>query len=393
MNGVAGMTSREPASGPATDSGGEGSPSLRLSIIVLQWDQLHLTRACVESIRKCTDIPYELIIVDNGSEDEARSYAERSADRFIGNPNNFGFAAGMNQGLREARGEWVAFVNNDTELPAGWATSVLDAASASELPGIVCPAVTTAGNPRAVRAEPGDTVEILLPFERPPSAVVWVMRTDVARRLDGFDERFRIASGEDLDLAFKVWTNGLDILIDQRVLVEHLGHGTSDEKLEDRRELWSLNRNRFFRKWEDLSEDVPNLGRITRREFERNRAIAASVVIAMRREREAIDHYKAKVKDKQVRFTELSEKLEDRKARVHELQERFEQSERELALLQADLDERRSEVEELSASLSENVSLLDDRVWVGRVARRIWAAARWMIPPPVRHRLVRRFRR
>ena len=66
-----------------------------------------------------TDVPYELIIVDNGSEWEAASYACSAADRVIANPENRGFATGMNQGLEMAKGDYIAFCNNDIVMPPG----------------------------------------------------------------------------------------------------------------------------------------------------------------------------------------------------------------------------------------------------------------------------------
>lgn len=385
---------------------------LTLSIIVLQWDQLHLTRRCVDSIRANTDVPYELIIVDNGSEQEARSYGERLADRFIGNSSNLGFAVGMNQGLSESQGEWVAFVNNDTVLPPGWASSLLDATSTSDVPGIVCPAVTTAGNRRTVRSEPGTAVEVLLPFERPPSAIVWVMRTRIAVELGGFGEEFPIASGEDLDLAFKVWTNGLDIIFDHRVLVEHVGHGTSDAKLTNRRGLWIANRDQFLRKWQDPSTEVPRLTMTDHRNFARNRATAAAVAMSMHREVQArlsADDHKAKAADKESRIRELRRQLRGRRTQVDQLTEeldiaraevrnlssRLSGRDRKLEAMQARLEEARLEIEQLEAGVTEWpmwMILLDRRRWTGRVARKLWRATRWAIPARLRDSLKRRLR-
>ena len=96
-----------------------------LSVVVLAWDNLLYTQQFVESVRRHTDVPYELVVVDNGSAWEAANYASASADQAVLNETNRGFARGMNQGLAIARGRYVAFCNNDTLLPPDWAGHLL----------------------------------------------------------------------------------------------------------------------------------------------------------------------------------------------------------------------------------------------------------------------------
>jgi GT2 family glycosyltransferase len=249
-----------------------------LSVVVLAWDQLHYTQRCVQSVRRHTDVSYELVIVDNGSQRHAANYAARAADVAILNDDNRGFSTGMNQGLAVARGRYVAFVNNDTALPPRWASRLcshwLEAASRT---GIVVPGVTAAGNVRTVQAVPVDAVDVLAPFEAPPSAVLYLMETDTMRRLGGWGEEYAVASAEDVDLCFKVWVNGLDVIFDRRVLVHHVSKGTAGEKLDDYRTLWARNREVLLAKWTAADIDVPRLERCSPAEFERNVQTARSV--------------------------------------------------------------------------------------------------------------------
>jgi len=66
-----------------------------LSVVVLAWDNLHHTRAFVDSVRANTDVSYELIVIDNGSQPAASDYAKAVADRAVLNSENRGFAPGM----------------------------------------------------------------------------------------------------------------------------------------------------------------------------------------------------------------------------------------------------------------------------------------------------------
>jgi GT2 family glycosyltransferase len=259
----------------ARDSASPPTDSPALSVVVLAWDNLDLTRAFVDSVRANTAVSYELIIVDNGSRPDAVAYAEHAADRVVLNAENLGFARGMNQGLAAARGELVAFCNNDTVVPPDWATHLVETKRAHPNAGIVVPAITTATNPINVRSEAGTAIEVLEPFSAPPAGVVYLMRVDTANALGRWEEEYEVASGEDVDLCFKVWVNDLDIVFDERVLVEHVGHATGS-KLDDSQELWAANRRRFLAKWMGAT-DPPRLESCAPDRFERNRATARAV--------------------------------------------------------------------------------------------------------------------
>jgi len=252
-----------------------------LSVVVPVWNNLLYTQQFVDSVRRHTDVPYELIIVDNGSDWVAANYARTAADHVVLNATNLGFARGMNQGLAMARGRYVAFCNNDTVMPPGWATSLVDTARQHPDAAIVVPAVTSARNQVNVRTEPGDKIEVLSPFSAPPAAIVYVMPADVVRALGAWSEEYEIASGEDVDLCFTAWVNDLDIVYDQRVLVDHVGKGTSS-LLDDWQSLWARNRQRFLDKWTGEG-DVAYLDRADPGRFARNREIARSVAGWMER--------------------------------------------------------------------------------------------------------------
>ena len=62
----------------------------------------------------------ELLVVDNGSSDGAPDLARSRGARVIAMGRNAGFAAAVNRGIREARGEWIAVLNSDVELSPGY---------------------------------------------------------------------------------------------------------------------------------------------------------------------------------------------------------------------------------------------------------------------------------
>lgn len=252
-----------------------------LSLVVLAWNKLELTRRCVDSIRSGTHGEYELILVDNGSTDGGAEYATEAADKAVINPENLGFAAGNNSGLVVATGTYVAFINNDTVLPPRWDVSLTEILDTEPQAGMVLPAVTAAGNPVTVRTEPGETVEALLPFGEFPSGVVVVLRRSQIEALGGWNEGYERASGEDLDLAFTVWAHGLDVVLDSRVLVEHASQASMKD-VPALTELYRKNLGRFLDRW-DTGPDGPLLDTIGHEDYLRNLERARTAVAWIRR--------------------------------------------------------------------------------------------------------------
>lgn len=100
------------------------------SVVTLTLDRLSCTRKCLPGLLATDDVPWELIVVDNGSTDGTVEWLERfraEAGRrgvrveIVRNSRNAGCSTGRNQGLERARGERIVFVDNDVALRSrGW---------------------------------------------------------------------------------------------------------------------------------------------------------------------------------------------------------------------------------------------------------------------------------
>lgn len=116
------MTERPP---PIVEHGAGMDPEL--SIVVLTWNARPLLEACLAALPAAVgQIPTEIVVVDNGSEDGTRELlASRPDLTVIRNDRNRGVAPGRNQGLRAARGEFLALLDVDTVArPGAFATLV-----------------------------------------------------------------------------------------------------------------------------------------------------------------------------------------------------------------------------------------------------------------------------
>jgi len=94
----------------------EGLPEPLVSVIVVNYNGRHLLGDCFHSLTQQTYSNYEIILVDNGSKDDSTSFAKKHFPdvRIVKLSSNIGFAGGTNAGIREAKGEYLLTLNNDT---------------------------------------------------------------------------------------------------------------------------------------------------------------------------------------------------------------------------------------------------------------------------------------
>jgi GT2 family glycosyltransferase len=88
-----------------------------VSIVIVSFNSEKYLGKCISSIRSnVTDIDYEIIVVDNASEDGSVGMVKSNyADvTLIENETNFGFAQAVNQGIKESKGEFILLLNPDT---------------------------------------------------------------------------------------------------------------------------------------------------------------------------------------------------------------------------------------------------------------------------------------
>jgi len=108
----------------------ESVPGLA-SIVVVNWNGLDFIRDCIQSVRKQTYAPRELVVVDNGSTDGSREWLRANASsayRLIEFEVNTGFACGVNAGIRASSGEFIALLNHDAVAEERWLERLIDAA-------------------------------------------------------------------------------------------------------------------------------------------------------------------------------------------------------------------------------------------------------------------------
>jgi len=244
-------------------------PDSRLtSIIILAHNGLEHTEQCLQSIEAHTPERHELIIVDNastdGTLDSLRNYmATRDNVRVIANRSNRGFAAGNNQGLALARGEYVLLLNNDTIVTEGWLTRMQTVFGMHPDVGIVGPVSNYVSGPQLVHGAAYKDLEGMATFaaewarthdgqSQEATRVVGfclLMRKEVVARVGGLDERFGSGNFEDDDLCIRAFQIGFRARIALDVFIHHTGSQTFKATKIDYRQSLMRNWELFKAKW------------------------------------------------------------------------------------------------------------------------------------------------
>lgn len=89
-----------------------------ISVIIPNWNGSHLLKVSLPSIKRQSFRDFEVIIVDNGSDDDSIQYIQKNFPQFgyIKLKKNLGFSGAVNKGIKKAMGKYLFLLNNDTEL-------------------------------------------------------------------------------------------------------------------------------------------------------------------------------------------------------------------------------------------------------------------------------------
>lgn len=241
----------------------------KVSIVLVTYNNLNLTIQCVNSILRNTTWPnYQLIVVDNGSEDGTGDYLERLRQavptaKVILNPDNRGFAAANNQGLREADGDILLLLNNDTVVPDGWLDPLVRHLSDPSI-GLVGPVTNAVGNEAKIEVSYTDIQQMQdfadrytearkgRSFDISMLAMFCVaFRRGILEEVGYLDEAFGIGMFEDDDYSRRVQAAGYRTVCAEDAFIHHYGQASFRKLIAsgEYQALWDKNQAYFESKW------------------------------------------------------------------------------------------------------------------------------------------------
>ena len=211
-----------------------------VSIVIPVFNKWEFTWKCLMALSANTrDVAHEVIVIDNASSDDtAIALPLLENIQVQRNQTNLGFARASNQGAALARGKYLLFLNNDTEVQPGWLAPLV--AEVERHPEVALvgskllypDGTVQHGGVIFTYAGPEPITPLHLHCRQPAAAshqrlelravtaACMLARPEVFRALGGFDEAF-VNGGEDVDLCLKVGRAGHKIVFSPDSVVIH----------------------------------------------------------------------------------------------------------------------------------------------------------------------------
>lgn len=201
-----------------------------ISVVIPTYNRINLLMNCLTSFENL-NYPrefFEVIVVDDGSTDRSYENLKEITEQFtykvrVIHQSNGGPARARNNGIRNARGEFIAFTDDDCEVDRNWLRKIIKGFTSEDIAGV--------GG--MVISKNDDTLSQYMDYYRilqPPSegdGVKYLVtanacyRRKVLLEVDGFSEEIKNPGGEDPDLSYKIKTLGHRLVYNLHAKVYH----------------------------------------------------------------------------------------------------------------------------------------------------------------------------
>lgn len=251
-----------------------------VSIIVVSYNSFDYLAMTLNSILEKTDYPYELIVIDNNSDNRTRGYLKEKTENYknkinfnlVLNKENKGYSQACNQGIRLAKGKYICLMNNDLILSKNWLKRLLVHLENNPSAGMVGPMGKGIGGEQNYvgiyrqlayrRPEKGELDKFSAYLHKNYKGdytetkfligCCLLLKRELIEKIGFLDEGF-FMSADDFDYSLRARIAGFSLYAAEDVIVHHYSHRSfasfilAEEK-KIIRQAWSY----FNDKWQDL---------------------------------------------------------------------------------------------------------------------------------------------
>ena len=233
----------------------------RCDIILPTCGQIGFIRDCIESLIRTTQYPYRLIVIDNGSSEEASGYLKEVAasgrlDMILIKPEeNLGWIKSINRGLELSKdSEYVSFQNDDTIFTEGWLDEVVSVFEKDPDIGILNPEWE---KPEGVTDINKYAAELKTRYAGQTIDIDWcrghcfVVRREVIEKLGGYDPVYIPVYYDDRDYSLKALAAGYRCVKAKGAFVDHVRNVTMKKTMRQDKisDLMERNGRIFYKRW------------------------------------------------------------------------------------------------------------------------------------------------
>lgn len=222
-----------------------------VAIVILNWNGKHYLQQFLQSVLQTTYPNCHIVVADNGSTDGSVNFLKENFGQveLLELKQNFGFAKGYNEALKQVTADYYVLLNSDVEVTPGWLEPIIDLLEKDEMNAVCQPKILAFKNRRLFEyagAGGGWLDAFGYPFARgrifdiceedrgqynSTEEVFWatgaalVIRSRAFRQMSGFDEYF-FAHQEEIDLCWRIRLAGYRVFSSMQSVVYHVGGGT-----------------------------------------------------------------------------------------------------------------------------------------------------------------------
>lgn len=244
------------------------------SIVIRVCMDLDSVNECIQSIKKHTLEPHEIIFIVHRTSPPTVKWAKQTVlenknYRYIVNPEDLGFAWENNQGIRESSGEYIVILNNDAVVTENWLSGMIECLSISDNIGVVGPMTTGINGPQRIPDMGYDYIEQLDSLARTfrekkrhlriPSRKIdmfcMMFKRKLAEKIGLFDEDFDSGSFADDDYCLRASVEGCRNIIAGDVFIYRFSSKNSIGSKVDNSSALARNKKIFDKKWSARQHD------------------------------------------------------------------------------------------------------------------------------------------